>query len=193
MLIGLSSGFPIRITDYAMQLADSRYLVMRKSRLAHQAIDLLPRVEEDIAAAQREPRLAHGRAPGPEARKRGDDLVGRDLAHLLQHGQRVADVIEKPYAYRHVEFIVWRELEQVRMNEAAAVFEVLFSRRLAAEVDHVFCDVQPCNIHRSFARQPQTVKPVAAADIEESAAIVRSAVFNREDVTLVHVLAKNSI
>ena len=113
-----------------MEFSNAINFVTLETSLVHELFDLRARVEINVAATRVESHFPHRRAPRPEPWKRHDRFVFRQLAHLCNHGQRIADVIEEPDAETHVKLLVAFVLKQVRLVKLANFVELLFLTRL---------------------------------------------------------------
>src|SRR4051794_24335659 len=176
-----------------MKFSNAINFVSLVTGLVHQLFNPRARVEEDVAATRVQSHFAHRRAPRPEPRKRKDHFVARHLPHLLQHGQRIADVIEEPDTEADVKLLVAFVFEEVRLLKLADVVEILFPARFLAQTNHHFRDVDSQNSARTLARELETIKTVAAADVEKRPVFDRLTMLYREHITLVHIFAKDVV
>ena len=178
---------------HAVELPDLLESLHLQPGVGEQAADAALRIEVHLAAAERQPDPAHGRAPRVQPRKRENDAIARDLAHRAQQRQRVRDVVEESDPERHVEGDVRTQLQQLAAHEVAPRPEPFPIRRRATQVEHRVRDVQAGDPRRAASRQLQAVDPAPAPDVEERPSGHRLRRVHRELEPLVHVAPEDAV
>ena len=164
-----------------------------KAGVAHQAVDLCLAVKVNVAAFHREPHFSHRRAPRPQSGKSHDGFVRTHFSHPLQHWKRVADVVEQTDAKTDVKLGFRCVVEQIGLQEGAAIAEVLAVGGLFTQPDHHFGNVDADDLTSALAREFERVEGVATANIKEGSTLDRFAIRDGELKALVHVLAEDLI